>query len=136
MNIIVRNTLAVIAGFVIGSVVNLAIIKLGGIVIPPPPGVDVSSMESIKASAHLFEAKHFLVPFLAHAVEGLVGGLVVSLLGGSKRLVLAMIVGFFFLLGGIAAALMIPAPAWFVAADLLIAYIPMAWIGWKLSGKG
>lgn len=92
--------------------------------------------ESIKASAHLFETRHFVFPFLAHAVGTLVGALTASLIGASVRLYLALIVGGLFLIGGIAAALMIPAPAWFIAADLLIAYIPMAWLGWKLSGKG
>lgn len=59
----------------------------------------------------MFEAKHFIFPFLAHAVGALVGGLVASLAGGSKRMILALIVGGFFVLGGIAASFMIPAPA-------------------------
>lgn len=136
MNTIVRNTLAVIAGLVAGSVVNMAIVMLGANVIPPPAGVDVSNMESIRASAHLLEPRHFVLPFLAHAAGAFVGGLLASLLGGSRWLMLALIVGAFFVLGGISAAFMIPAPAWFVAANLLLAYIPMAWLGWKLSGKG
>lgn len=135
MNIVVRNILAVIAGIVVGSIANMALITLGGVAIPAPAGMDISNMDSIKAFAHLFEAKHFLFPFLAHAVGALVGGLVASFIGGSKRMVLASIVGGFFLLGGIAASFIIPAPAWFIASDLLVAYIPMAWLGWKLSGK-
>jgi hypothetical protein len=136
MNIIVRNVLAVIAGLVIGSIANIAIVMVGGLIVAAPAGVDVSNMESIKASAHLFEARHFLFPFLAHAVGALVGGLVASLAGASKRLTLALVVGGFFLLGGIAMSFVVPAPIWFIAADILFAYIPMAWLGWKLSGKG
>jgi len=135
MNIILRNVLAVIAGLVVGSIVNMALVMLGGSIVPPPAGVDPSNMDSIRASAHLFEPKHFLFPFLAHAVGAVSGGLVASLLAGSRRMLLALLVGGFFLLGGVAAAFMIPAPAWFIAMDLLLAYIPMAWIGWKLSGK-
>ena len=29
--------------------------------------------------------------------------------------------------------MMIPAPAWFIALDLIVAYIPMAWIGGRLG---
>lgn len=135
MNIILRNVLAVIAGFVVGSIANMALVMIGGTVIAPPAGVYVSNMDSIRASAHLFEAKHFLFPFLAHAIGALVGGAVASMVGGSKRMVLALIVGCFFLLGGIAAAFIIPAPVWFIAADILVAYIPMALFGWRLTGK-
>ncbi len=135
MNIIVRNVLAVIAGLVAGSVANMGLVMLGGIVIAPPAGVDPSNLDSIKASIHLFEAKHFLFPFLAHAAGALIGGLVASIIAGSRAMIMALIIGVLFLLGGIAASLMIPAPAWFIAADLLLAYIPMALLGWKLSGK-
>ena len=47
-----------------------------------------------------------------------------------------MIVGVFFLCGGIMAARMIPAPTWFIAADLLLAYIPFAGFGHRLAAKG
>jgi hypothetical protein len=135
MNIILRNILAVIAGVVIGGVANMALIKLGGVLVPPPAGVDVSNMDSINASIHLYGPQHFLFPFLAHAAGALIGALVASLIAGNKRMVLALVVGVFFLIGGIVASVMIHAPTWFKVVDILIAYIPMAWIGWKLSGK-
>jgi hypothetical protein len=40
-----------------------------------------------------------------------------------------------FLAGGIAASVMIPAPAWFKALDLTIAYLPMAWLATRLAGR-
>jgi hypothetical protein len=135
MNNVVRNILAVVAGLVCGSIVNMAIVMLGSVVVPPPAGVDPSNMESLAASMHLFQVKHFLFPFLAHAVGALVGALIASIVAASRQMMLALLVGGFFLLGGIAAAAMIPAPVWFEAADILLAYIPMAWIGWRLSGK-
>lgn len=134
MNTVLRNILAVVAGFVVGSIVNMALIMLGSILIAPPAGVDMNNLESIKAGIHLFEAKHFLFPFLAHAATAFVGALTASLIGGSQRMLLALIIGGLSLLGGIAAAFLIPAPTWFIAADLLLAYIPMAWLGWKASG--
>jgi len=135
MNTVLRNVLAVIAGLIVGAIVNMALVMVGGALIPAPAGVDVTNVEIIRASIHLFEAKHFVFPFLAHAIGTLIGALVASLIGGSNRMLLAMIVGVFGVLGGIAAAFMVPAPVWFMALDLVVAYIPMAWLGWKLSGK-
>jgi hypothetical protein len=48
-------------------------------------------------------------------------------------MVIALIVGAFNLLGGIMAATMIPAPMWFIALDLIVAYIPMAWIAGTIA---
>ena len=52
----------------------MGLIMLSGKVIPPPAGSDVATMEGLKASLHLFEPKHFVFPFLAHALGTLVGG--------------------------------------------------------------
>jgi hypothetical protein len=135
MNNILRNILAVIVGLVVGNIANMGLLVVGGQLIPPPPGVDVSSVESIKSSIHFFQAQHFIFPFLAHAGGTLFGALVASLIAGSNRFIVSMIIGGFFLLGGIIACFMIPAPVWFIALDLIFAYLPMAWLGRRLSGK-
>jgi len=134
MNPIIRNILAVIAGVVVGGVVNAAIIKLGSIIIPPPPGVDPSDIESIKANIGLYEAKHFIIPFLAHALGTLFGAFIATRIGVSRHLLLALIVGIVFLAGGIMMIQMVPGPMWFNALDLLGAYFPMAFIGNRLGG--
>jgi hypothetical protein len=126
MNPILRNVLAVIAGVVTGSLVNMAIISINGSLIPLPEGADVSSMEGLKASMPLFEPKHFVVPFLAHALGTLMGALVTALLVTRHPRRFALGLGFYFFLGGVAAVFMVPAPAWFSAVDLIFAYIPMA----------
>ena len=76
MKPIIRFPLAILAGIIIGGVVNMGIIILGGYLIPAPKGVDITSMESIKANLPLYEPKHFLMPFLAHAFGTLVGAMV------------------------------------------------------------
>jgi hypothetical protein len=135
MQTFLRGLLAVIVGFVAGSIVNMGIILLSSHVIPPPPGVDVSDVKSMSASMHLFEPKHFLFPFLAHALGTLAGATVAFLVATRYRAVVAFVLGILFLGGGIAASFMIPAPAWFVATDLLLAYLPMAWLGVLLGRK-
>lgn len=135
MSKFLRMLLAVVAGFVLGSVVNMALIMVSGRVIPPPAGADVTTMEGLKASLHLFEARHFLFPFLAHALGTLIGALVACWLAPNKSPVPSYIVGGLFLLGGIANTFMLPAPAWFVAVDLLLAYVPAAWLGQALAKR-
>lgn len=130
-----RNVLAVIAGIVLGGAVNMAIVVLGPTLIPPPPGVDPSNAESLAQSIHLFEPRHFIMPFLAHALGTLVGALAAYAIAVTYRRPIAMAIGVFFLLGGVAASFMIPAPAWFIALDLVAAYLPMAWLGAWLGAR-
>jgi hypothetical protein len=135
MKTILRNTFAVIIGLVVGGAVNMALIVVSPHAIAPPAGVDVTDSQSLSASMHLFEPKHFVFPFLAHALGTLAGALVAFLIAASYRAVFAYIIGAVFLAGGIAATFMIPAPVWFIILDLAAAYIPMAWIGTQLGRR-
>ena len=114
----------------------MGIITISGSIIPPPEGTDTTTMEGLKAAMELFEMKHFIFPFLAHAIGTLVGALLASLIAASHQLKLALIIGAFFLIGGITMVLSVPSPLWFTIVDLGLAYIPMAWIGWRITEKG
>jgi len=127
-----RNLLAIIAAIFIGSLVNMGLITLGGVLISAPAGVDNTDIDSLAATMHLFELKHFIFPFLAHAIGTLSGALVAAKIGSSHQAKLAMIIGVFFLAGRIAASYMLPAPVWFMVLDLVVAYLPMAWLGHRL----
>ncbi len=135
MNSTVKNILAVIAGLVIGSIVNMGLITISGSIIPPPEGVDNSTMEGLNESMHLFQPKHFIFPFLAHALGTLVGAFIASKIATSRKMTFAMVIGVFFLIGGITSVMMLPSPTWFSILDIVVAYIPMAWIGGKLAIK-
>jgi hypothetical protein len=130
-----RNILAVVVGLVIGGFVNMALVILSPSLIPPPVGVDVNDAESLAKGIHLFEPRHFIMPFLAHALGTLVGALVACLIAATYRLQMAYVVGAVFLCGGVAASFMIPAPTWFIALDLLAAYLPMAWLGIQIGSR-
>lgn len=134
MNSLVRNVLAVLAGVVVGSVVNISLVNAGPIVVPLPEGADVSTMEKLQESMALFTPANFLFPFLGHAVGTLAGAFVAAKLAASHPMKLALGIGVFFLVGGIAAIRMIGGPLWFQATDLLAAYIPMGYLGGMLAG--
>jgi len=135
MTNILRNMIAVFAGIAIGAIVNMALVSLGPSLIPPPVGVDVNSAEGLASAMHLLEPRHFVMPLLAHALGTLAGALAAYLIATKRNVHLAYLVGLVFLCGGVGAGFMIPAPAWFIALDLVAAYIPMAWLGIQIGSR-
>ncbi|NBV13111.1 MAG: hypothetical protein EBS07_03480 [Sphingobacteriia bacterium] len=128
MRIIIQNGVALIVGLVLGSFINMGIIMLGGNIIPPPPGTDITTEEGLKASMHLFGIEHFVFPFLAHALGTFAGALFAFWVAKSYRLFFALIIGFVFLLGGTYMVFVLPSPIGFNIIDLVFAYIPMAYL--------
>lgn len=135
MHPILRNVLAIIAGLIIGSLVNGSLIMISEFVIPLPEGADTSTTEGLQVAIPLFEPKHFLFPFLAHALGTLVGAFVAAKISPNYGFKLAMAVGFIFLAAGISMVFTVPSPSWFTILDLVVAYLPMAYIGWLLAKK-
>jgi hypothetical protein len=135
MPTILRNVLAVIAGLVVGSAVNMAIIMVGPMVIPPPEGVDMSDMDRLADNIKLLKPANFVPPLLAHALGTLVGAFITAKIAVSHRMMLAMLIGAFFLLGGLMMVRMVGGPGWFIALDLIGAYLPMGYLG-GLLGDG
>lgn len=134
MHPVLRNMLSVIAGTLIGGVVNGLLIMNSAAIIPPPKGADLTTTEGLTAAMALMEPKHFLVPFLAHALGTLVGAFVTVKIAANYKMPLALLIGLLFLVGGIYSVTALPSPLWFNVVDLVGAYIPMAWIGAKLAG--
>lgn len=135
MSPILKNIVAVVVGIVVGSIVNMAIISISGSIIPAPDGADVTTMDGLKNSMHLFEPKHFIFPFLAHALGTFVGAFLAAKIAANHKMKFAYGIGFFFLLGGIANVFLLPSPTWFTLFDLIGAYLPMAFLGGKLATK-
>ena len=136
MNPILKNILAVIAGIIIGMAVNMALVYIGPMIIPPPEGADMTTSEGLNEVAHLLRPAHFIFPFLAHAGGTMVGAFVAAKIAANNKMKFALGIGVFFLIGGIAASQMIPAPTWFIVLDLVAAYIPMGWLGGKWATQG
>lgn len=136
MKAVFRNILAVVAGLIIGSVINMAIVVLGNYIIPAPNGADATTIDGLKASMHLFKPVNFLMPFLAHALGTFTGSLIAALgATNNRKMQLSIIVGIGFLAGGISNVLTLPSPIWFNALDLVVAYIPMSYLAARLVIK-
>lgn len=135
MHPIIRNILAVLAGLVLGSLVNGGLIGLSGLIIPPPAGVDVTTEAGLKAGIHLFEPKHFIFPFLAHALGTFTGALATVLIAANRKMSLAMLIGLLFFIGGLMMVYRLPAPMWFNITDLVLAYFPMAFLAARMGSR-
>ena len=131
-----QNLLATLAGLLTGALVNSGLVALGGIIIPAPEGGDIGSTEALAATMHLFGPQHFIFPFLAHALGTLVGAWAACRLASAGSREPSWITGSAFLAGGAYMVALLPAPLWFEAADLTLAYLPMAWLGQRLGSKG
>ena len=128
-----RNILAVISGVLVGSLVNMGLISIGPFLVPIPAGADVSTMENLRDSMKLFTPVNFLFPFLAHALGTLSGAFIAAKIAGSRPVTIAIGIGVFFLIGGVMMVSMLGGPMWFKFTDLLLAYIPMGYLGGILA---
>jgi len=133
MSPIIKYVIAVVVGVVVGSGVNMGLVNIGPSIIPLPEGADVSTMEGLADSMQLFSPANFLFPFLAHALGTLVAAFVAAKVAGRHQMRFGIGLGVFFLLGGVTAASMFGGPVWFIATDLILAYIPMGMLGAKLA---
>lgn len=131
---IVRYILGVVLGFFLGGIVNVSILGFMGKLIPPPEGVDPRNFESVVAGMPRFELKHFIAPFLAHALGTFVSAFIAAAIVPRHKSKFALAMGILGLIGGITAVFLIPAPLWYDAVDLIFAYIPTAWIAAKIAG--
>jgi hypothetical protein len=130
-----RNAGALLMGLLVGAMVNGWIIQISGSIIAPPEGADLTTEEGLREAMSRFEFRHFVMPFLAHALGTLVGAVIASYIAVSYRILWSLIIGALFFIGGAMMVAMLPSPIWFNVVDLLIAYFPMAWLGWKLTGR-
>ena len=134
MKKIIVNIVAVLIGLFAGAMVNGGIINISSKIIPPPDGSNLQTMEGLIQAMTIMEPKHFIMPFLAHALGTFVGAILCSLVARSQKLILALSIGLTFFIGGFMMVFQLPAPLWFDLVDLIFAYFPMAWFGyWVVS---
>jgi hypothetical protein len=128
----IRNILAVVSGVLVGSFVNMFIIKVGPNIIALPEGVDFSDGEKLKSGIKLLETKHYIIPFMAHALGSFSGSIVAGLMAKRNQFRVAISVSFAYLLGGIAMVFSLDTPLWYDIVDLLFAYLPLGYLAGRI----
>ena len=106
-----RNMTWIFVGIVMGSIVNLCLVSLGMVLIPPPAGLDLSDPEVLKDNIKLLPPKSFLFPWLAHALGTLIGAFLVARYAAMKPFVGATVIAAFFLNGGLMMVLSVGGPS-------------------------
>lgn len=131
---IFKRTLVIFISIFSGAMLNGTLVNVSKRIIPPPTGFDLSKLEGLQEAMSHMEPKHFLFPFLAHALGTLLSAVMIARFLRSQQLIFSMMAGILFLMGGVSMVIMLPeTPLWFVLLDLLGAYIPMAYLGYKIG---
>jgi hypothetical protein len=128
---VLRNIAAVIAGLIVGMIVNLALIQLNTVFFPLPEGVEMTDTAQMKEAIQGMPATGWILVIAAHLGQAFVGAWVAARLGVSRWMLLAMIVGVLSLAGGIANALMLSTPAWtWIEMPF---YLIVAWLAGRME---
>jgi hypothetical protein len=131
-----RKILAVLLGAIAGGVFNMALVTVSHVVYPLPEGIDPNDFEAFRAyvQASGMPTGALLIVLAAHIGGSFVSGFVCGLIAMRKWYVAAAILGLLWTCGGVAMLMLLPAPLWFAAADVLL-YVPAALLGVKLGGE-
>lgn len=131
MSYILRNIFAIIAGWLLGSVINMVLVQLGHLVFPLE-GIDPNNMQALSDVLPTLDFQYFIFPFLAHAIGTFIGALLAGSMARSHKRIVCMLIALLFFVGGVMVNTMLSGPKWFTIMDLVLAYFPMAWLASKL----
>ena len=127
------NTGAVVAGLIVGSLLNFALVQLNLMLFPLPEGLDLTDYAAVGEAVRDMPASAWILVFAAHLGQAFVGGWVAARLGASKPVLLALIVGLLTLVGGVFNAIAVSTPAWtWIEMPL---YLVVAWLAGRLEEK-
>ena len=126
MKIFLKIIFSLLLGIFAGSAVNILLIMLGSYIVSIPESFNPMNAKDWTVALFIF-------PFLAHSLGTLAGSFAAAKVSKNYHISISLMVGVWFLFGGIYMATIIPAPLWFEALDVVVCYIPMAWLGWKLN---
>ena len=130
-----QRLLALAVGLFAGSGANMGLITLGESITPLPAGADTSTTEGLRQAIMMFGPEHFVFPWLGHAVGTFMGVLIAMLIQRSNSMIIPMIITSAYLIGGIIMVMQIPSPLWFDIVDLAGAYLPMGYLGYRLTQR-
>ena len=127
-----RSILAVLVGLVAASLAVLLVETASHWMLPPPPGMDVTSRESMATAMQNLPLASLLAVLIAWAVGSFIGGWVAASIARTHQTRCAIIVAVLIILSGIANMLMIPHPIWIWLGGILLP-IPCGLAGARLA---
>ena len=131
MKNIVQNIFAILLAIFAASIITFSIIVLGHSIVPTPDGIDTNNFESIKSNFHLFQAKHFLFPLLAHVLGTFVSSYLLSRFAKTYKFWFAIGIGIIFMLASLSLSLRIGHLNWIGIIEIA-QYIPVSVLGYEV----
>jgi len=122
----VRDIFAVLVGWIVGMVANMAIGFLNVALYPMPDGVSFNDKEGFAAYIETLPLTAFLIILVAHLSQAFFGALAAAKISKKRRTTVAMIIGVLTLIGGYINMQNIPLPTWMWIEIPL--YLVFAWL--------
>jgi len=107
-----RDITAVLLGWIVGMVANMAFVFLSVALYPMPDGVTFNDKEGFAAYIETLPLTAFLIILAAHLGQAFFGALVAAKISRKRPMVVAMIIGVLSLIGGYINMQSIPLPTW------------------------
>lgn len=126
---LMKTILAVVAGVIAGGAIVFATEAVGHSLFPPPLDINLANPEDVKRLMASLPAGAFAMVLLGWSLGCFVGALVAYSL--SRKRAAAWAVAAIFMLFTAMNFMMIPHPAWMIAAGLLIPLLS-AWLALRL----
>ena len=118
MRLVVRIVIAVAVGTVVAFVLVGVIEAIGEVVYPPPEVVDLGSPDQLATNMQRLPGGALAFVLAAWIVATFLGGLVAAWIARSRTALAAAIVGALVLAASITNFVLIPHPAWMIAAGV------------------
>ena len=125
-----RDILAVLVGWIVGMVANMAIGFLNVALHPMPDGVTFNDKVGSNAYIETLPLTAFLIILVAHLSQAFFGGLAAAKISKKRPVTVAMIIGVLSLIGGYINMQSIPLPTWMWIEMPL--YLVAAWFAASL----
>ena len=132
---VLRSIGAVIAGFVVASVVMMIVESINGHVLHPElakAAQQVTDREALRALMANAPVSALLVVLVGWILGSVAGGWVAARLAARSSIRHGVVLGALLTVAGIANNLMIPPPTWFMIAGL-VTFLPSAYLGARLA---
>ncbi|MEO6446223.1 MAG: hypothetical protein ABIZ91_10070 [Gemmatimonadaceae bacterium] len=131
---IFRSIVAVSAGMFVGGIAIFGVEALAHLLVPPPPGLDVTNPENVRNVMSTMPAAHFLPILLGYLIGPTVGAALTARMARSRPLLHASVMAGIFIMGALKNFMEIPHPIWFIVLALL-AFMAAPFLGTKWAGK-
>ena len=129
-----KNIAAGVAGVLIAVGLVWIIEMIGHSVYPPPPGIDFSDTESLRAYTSGLPLAAFLFVGCGWFIGTLGGTLAACRVGTAEPKIYAMVVGGLMLIATVVNLVMIPHPLWFAIVGI-VGIVLAAWLGMTISQR-